>query len=67
MTTLEERLAAIRAAAEGPQVAAFFDYDGTVISGFSARAFYEHRFRHLDWNNKTHRQHRTVVRWGRRL
>src|SRR5581483_8006483 len=44
----DERLAAIGAAPRGPQVAAFFDYDGTVISGFSAKDFYEHRFRHFE-------------------
>jgi putative phosphoserine phosphatase/1-acylglycerol-3-phosphate O-acyltransferase len=48
MTTVDERLAAIHAAPQGPQVAALFDYDGTVISGFSAKAFYEHRFRHFE-------------------
>ena len=48
MTTVEEQLGRIRAAPPGPQVAAYFDYDGTVISGFSAKAFYEYRFRHLE-------------------
>lgn len=48
MTTVAERLDAITAAPRGPEVAAFLDYDGTVISGFSAAAFYRHRFRHLD-------------------
>jgi putative phosphoserine phosphatase/1-acylglycerol-3-phosphate O-acyltransferase len=43
MTSVEERVAAIEAAPEGPQVAAFFDYDGTLISGYSATAFYRHR------------------------
>lgn len=48
MTTVAERLDAITAAPRGPEVAAFLDYDGTVISGFSAAAFYRHRFRHLE-------------------
>ena len=48
MTVLDERLEAIHGASQGSHVAAFFDYDGTVISGFSARAFYEHRFRHFE-------------------
>ena len=48
MTTVDERVAAIHAATSGPQIAAFFDYDGTVISGFSAKDFYEHRFRHFE-------------------
>jgi putative phosphoserine phosphatase/1-acylglycerol-3-phosphate O-acyltransferase len=45
---LEERLAAIAAAPDGPRVGAFFDYDGTVISGYSAQAFYRHRIVGLD-------------------
>src|SRR6478735_8309433 len=46
MATLDELLDAVMAAPRGPQVAAFFDYDGTVIDGFSAGAFYRHRIRH---------------------
>lgn len=46
--SLDERLAAIAAAPDGPQVGAFFDYDGTVISGYSAQAFYRHRMLGLD-------------------
>src|SRR3954447_20507341 len=46
MATLDELLDDIAAAPPGPQVAAFFDYDGTVIDGFSAAAFYRHRLRH---------------------
>jgi putative phosphoserine phosphatase/1-acylglycerol-3-phosphate O-acyltransferase len=46
MATLEQLLDAIERAPEGPQIAAFFDYDGTVIDGFSAAAFYRHRLRH---------------------
>lgn len=42
-TPLERRLAAIAAAPDGPQVGAFFDYDGTVITGYSAQTFYKHR------------------------
>jgi putative phosphoserine phosphatase/1-acylglycerol-3-phosphate O-acyltransferase len=45
MATLDELLEAVAEAPEGPQVAAFFDYDGTVIDGFSAGAFYRHRIR----------------------
>jgi putative phosphoserine phosphatase/1-acylglycerol-3-phosphate O-acyltransferase len=48
MATLDELLDAIAAAPEGPQIAAFFDYDGTVIDGFSASAFYRHRLRHAE-------------------
>ncbi len=46
--SLDKRLAAIAAAPDGPQVGAFFDYDGTVISGYSAQAFYRHRMLGLD-------------------
>lgn len=45
---LEQLLDAIEAAPEGPQVCACFDYDGTVISGFSAAKFYEHRLKNLE-------------------
>ncbi|MDX6597945.1 MAG: putative phosphoserine phosphatase / 1-acylglycerol-3-phosphate O-acyltransferase, partial [Gaiellales bacterium] len=48
MATLDELLAAIAAAPEGPDVAAFFDYDGTIIDGFSAAAWYRHRLRHAE-------------------
>src|SRR4051812_37390556 len=48
MATLDELLDAIAAAPPGPQIAAFFDYDGTVIDGFSASAFYRHRIRHAE-------------------
>jgi putative phosphoserine phosphatase/1-acylglycerol-3-phosphate O-acyltransferase len=43
--TLQDRLDAIRSAPRGAQVGAFFDYDGTVISGYSAAVFFGHRFR----------------------
>jgi putative phosphoserine phosphatase/1-acylglycerol-3-phosphate O-acyltransferase len=45
---LRRALEAIENSEPGPQVGAFFDYDGTVISGFSAGAFYEHRMRNLE-------------------
>jgi len=45
---LDDLLKAIHAGPSGPQIGAFFDYDGTVIGGFSARAFYTHRARNLD-------------------
>src|SRR4051794_23145857 len=48
MATLDELLDAIASAPPGPQIAAFFDYDGTVIDGFSASAFYRHRIRHAE-------------------
>ncbi len=42
---LSERLAQVYAGPEGPQVAAFFDFDGTLIHGFSAVDFYLDRIR----------------------
>src|SRR5439155_6458189 len=48
MASIAELLDAVEAAPEGPDVAAFFDYDGTVIDGFSASAYYGHRIRHAD-------------------
>lgn len=46
--SLEEHLARIAAAPRGPKIGAFFDYDGTVICGYSATAFYNKRFRERD-------------------
>jgi putative phosphoserine phosphatase/1-acylglycerol-3-phosphate O-acyltransferase len=48
MTGLADHLERIAAAPRGPKIAAFFDYDGTVISGYSASAFYNKRFRERD-------------------
>jgi putative phosphoserine phosphatase/1-acylglycerol-3-phosphate O-acyltransferase len=42
---LSERLAQVYSGPEGPQVAAFFDFDGTLIHGFSAVDFYLDRIR----------------------
>jgi len=44
VTTLEERVAAIESGPEGAEVAAFFDFDGTLIEGFSAVAYFADRF-----------------------
>ncbi|MEV4420324.1 HAD-IB family hydrolase [Patulibacter sp. NPDC049589] len=46
--SIEERLAAVEGAPEGPQVAAIFDFDGTVIDGYSASALMKDRFRRRD-------------------
>jgi putative phosphoserine phosphatase/1-acylglycerol-3-phosphate O-acyltransferase len=46
--TLDDAIASIHDAEPGPQVVACIDYDGTLISGFSAGAFYRHRIRHGD-------------------
>jgi putative phosphoserine phosphatase/1-acylglycerol-3-phosphate O-acyltransferase len=40
-----ELTAEVEAAPSGPKVGAFFDFDGTLISGYSARAFVEDRLR----------------------
>jgi HAD superfamily hydrolase (TIGR01490 family) len=32
----------------GPRIGAFFDFDGTIIDGFSAMAIYKHRMRHME-------------------
>lgn len=48
MTSRDDLLSAIAAAPEGPDVIAFFDYDGTLIDGYSAGAFYRHRIRNRE-------------------
>ena len=40
----------VRNSPEGPAVGAFFDYDGTVIAGYSVAAFIRHHIRTLDLN-----------------
>src|SRR5690606_19206835 len=40
---LQARLTAIAAAPRGPKIAAFFDFDGTLIDGFSASAWLRRR------------------------
>ena len=41
--TLDELIAGVEAAPRGPRIGAFFDFDGTVISGYSAAAFQQDR------------------------
>jgi putative phosphoserine phosphatase / 1-acylglycerol-3-phosphate O-acyltransferase len=48
MTALEERLRQIQAAPTGKKIGAFFDYDGTLIDGFSYAAIYRRRLRRLE-------------------
>jgi putative phosphoserine phosphatase/1-acylglycerol-3-phosphate O-acyltransferase len=43
--TIDELLAEVEAGPQGPKVGAFFDFDGTLIAGYSAAAFYEDRVR----------------------
>jgi putative phosphoserine phosphatase / 1-acylglycerol-3-phosphate O-acyltransferase len=45
---LDDRIAEIYAAPRGRRIAALFDYDGTVIEGYSAEAFFRQRLRSLD-------------------
>jgi putative phosphoserine phosphatase/1-acylglycerol-3-phosphate O-acyltransferase len=48
MSDLGERVAEIEAQRRGPRIAAFFDFDGTLIAGYSANEFYRARLRALD-------------------
>ncbi|GAC1619862.1 MAG: HAD-IB family hydrolase [Nevskia sp.] len=48
MTPLDAALAAIEAGPEGPEIGAFFDYDGTLIDGFSAASYFGDRLRRGD-------------------
>lgn len=41
----DAQLAQIRSGPQGPRIGALFDFDGTIIDGYSASAIYEHRFR----------------------
>jgi putative phosphoserine phosphatase/1-acylglycerol-3-phosphate O-acyltransferase len=45
MTTVEDLIDDVERAPEGPRTAAFFDFDGTLIAGYSASAFYQDRIR----------------------
>lgn len=49
MSALADRLREIHAAPPGKQVCAFFDYDGTLLEGFSATAILRARLRSLDF------------------
>ncbi|HWF74931.1 MAG TPA: HAD-IB family hydrolase [Solirubrobacteraceae bacterium] len=46
---LDELLAEIEDGPQGPRVGAFFDFDGTLIAGYSAAAFYEDRVRRREF------------------
>lgn len=43
-----EALDAVRDGPKGPHIGAFFDFDGTVVDGYSARALYAHRLRSFE-------------------
>jgi putative phosphoserine phosphatase / 1-acylglycerol-3-phosphate O-acyltransferase len=46
--TVDQLVEQIKAAPSGPKVAAFFDFDGTLIDGYSASALYAHRARNFE-------------------
>jgi putative phosphoserine phosphatase / 1-acylglycerol-3-phosphate O-acyltransferase len=48
MTTVVDLLEEIERAPEGPEVGAFFDFDGTLIAGYSAGVFYQDRIRRFE-------------------
>ena len=43
--SIEAQLNAIRSGPQGPKIGAFFDFDGTLINGYSATALYTHRLK----------------------
>jgi putative phosphoserine phosphatase/1-acylglycerol-3-phosphate O-acyltransferase len=47
---IEALLAEIRDGPQGPRIGAFFDFDGTLISGYSAGAFYQDRARRREFS-----------------
>lgn len=46
MSSLETAIASISAGPDGPRIAAFFDFDGTLIDGYSVGEYYKHRLVH---------------------
>ena len=48
MTKVDALLEEIRTGPSGPRIAAFFDFDGTLIDGYSAAALYSHRLRNFE-------------------
>lgn len=48
MASLKQLLAAIEKSPEGPEIAAIFDFDGTIISGYSATVFIREQLRRGD-------------------
>ncbi|MEB3030093.1 HAD-IB family hydrolase [[Mycobacterium] nativiensis] len=46
--SVEDVIADIKAGPGGPRIAAFFDFDGTLIEGYSAGALYAHRARNFE-------------------
>ena len=52
MSALQEALRRIEESAEGPATGAFFDYDGTLIDGFSAGAYFMDRLQRRDMSRR---------------
>ena len=52
MAGIKQLLQDIEASAEGPQIAAIFDFDGTIISGYSAVAFIREQIKRGDLSPK---------------
>lgn len=48
MTDLSWLLEDVANSPDGPQIAAFFDFDGTLIDGFSAKAYFTDRLKNRD-------------------
>jgi putative phosphoserine phosphatase/1-acylglycerol-3-phosphate O-acyltransferase len=48
MSQVAATLAEIRDGHGGPDIGAFFDFDGTIIDGYSAMALYQHRLRNFE-------------------
>jgi putative phosphoserine phosphatase/1-acylglycerol-3-phosphate O-acyltransferase len=48
MTAVADLLKEIECAPAGPEIGAFFDFDGTLIAGYSAGVFYQDRIRRFD-------------------
>jgi putative phosphoserine phosphatase/1-acylglycerol-3-phosphate O-acyltransferase len=46
--TTRELLEEVERAPRGPKIGAFFDFDGTLIDGYSARVFYEDQIRRFE-------------------
>ncbi|MGH3432941.1 MAG: hypothetical protein ACRDQB_08915, partial [Thermocrispum sp.] len=44
----DELLERIRKGPKGPHIGAIFDFDGTLIDGYSATALYAHRLRNFE-------------------
>ncbi len=62
MSELTELLEEIEEAPKGPQVGAFFDFDGTLIAGYSAGAFYQDRIRRFEMSPAE--VVRSLAAWG---